>query len=179
LGAVSERPSPHSLGFRPTYRIPVSAEPEAVLERLRAAFDGGSRPLDARWAGEHVLVSLEPAERRIWSPWLTVSVRGPEPDAADEPSSMVVAQFCPHPQLWTALMLAFMGLGGAFLLAAGVAWAQLSMKSTPWAAGLAAAALLAALALWVASQVGQQLARAQMAELWAALEAALATQDPA
>ena len=168
---MSERPPRRRPGLRPTHYLEQRDAPAEVLARLRAGLEGASRKLDMQWAGRHVLFSLPARERAPWSPWLSVSVRTPEEGGA-EPCT-VVAQFCPHPQLWTALMLSYMALGSLAVLAGGFGWAQLSMKTTPWAFWGVALTALTAFGLWAGAQLAQRMASDQMDELWELLEDAL------
>lgn len=163
---------PHrGLGFRPTEYLEVAAPPERVTARLQSGLEALGERLDTRWAGEHLMFSLAARERRIWSPWLSVALR--ETPDEEGSSTTVVAQFCPHPQLWTAVMLANIGLASIFVLAAGFGWAQVALDRPAWALWVSAGSVFGALALWLGSHAARRLARGQMQELWDVLTVAL------
>lgn len=168
---IDEHPH-HGLGFRPTEYLEIDSPTESVTARLREGLDARGESLDVRWAGEHVLVSLSEERRQPWSPWLSIALR--EKDGQDEASTTVVAQFCPHPQLWTAVMLANIGLASICVLAAGFGWAQVVLKRPAWAFWVALGSVSAAAGLWLGSHLARHLARDQMQELWNVLIDALA-----
>ncbi len=172
---MSEQHSLHGLGFRPTEYLEIGEPVESVTARLRAGLQAEGDRLDTRWAGEHVLFALAPRERRVWSPWLSVALREQtNPEAA---GTTVVAQFCPHPQLWTAVMLTNIGLASIGVLAIGFGWAQMVLERPAWAWWIVLASGMGALVLWLGSHAARHLARGQMHELWEALTTALAPDD--
>lgn len=168
---MSDEHARGGLGYRPTEYLELDEERPAVKERLRTGLEARGETLDTRWAGAHVLFTLAAARRQLWSPWLSVALRDSAGD--DRKGTTVVAQFCPHPQLWTAVMLGNIALASIFVLAAGFGWAQLALKREAWALWVALAAALGVLVLWLGGQLGQRLARAQMDELWDALTGSL------
>ena len=119
---------------------------------------------------DHLIITVLPEARHFWSPWLTIEV---EPHAS---AARVSALFSPHPSLWTGYMFGYLSLGViamfSLIFAGSVAMTGGSSWWTLWIAG---GAILGAIGMWWASVVGQRLAAAQMDELHAALDRAIAS----
>ena len=173
---MSDEHPHHGLGFRPTEYLEIPEAPESVNARLREGLASSENELDLRWAGEHVMFSLVERRRKIWSPWLSVALR--DRTSAEGVTTTVVAQFCPHPQLWTVVMLSNIALASIFVLAAGFGWAQVALDRPAWALWVALGAGLAVLGSWLGSHVARHLAREQMHELWSLLTVALNRDQP-
>ena len=171
-----------SAELRPSFQIDVpTLDVDDVVERLRAGLDPATFDADGvrtakdghrwvtEWAKTHVLVAMRKDLRHAWSPWLHVDVRSSE---AGE--TYVFARFSPHPALWTAIALTYLSLGSIVLFGSCFGTAQAMLGERGWAWwGVGGARVVAAL-IWFASQAGQRLAREQMEELHAALDASLA-----
>ena len=148
----------HSLGFRPTFvlRSPLKEhELSAHLEqRLKDR---------ARFAGPHLLLTVQRGERRPWSPWLHIDIRsGDEPDGGLD----LVCRFSPHPSMWTGVMLGELALLSTVFFATFFAVAQHVADQPAWAWWIAVGALMLAVAVWGGAQLGQRLADDQMRSLY-------------
>lgn len=160
---------PHAR-IRPTFEIAMDLGPDAVMENLRR-FLPRCPQCTGMSVGRHAELFVPETERRVWSPWLSVTAR------ENGRGSTVRGRFAPHPSIWTLYLFLAFGLG--FSLLVGLTWgyAQWAMETTPWA--LASAVLIGALAaaLYGVSLVGQRLGASQMEQLRAALEELL-TEHP-
>jgi hypothetical protein len=152
---------PGTLGFRPTYHLHAQSPPDALLPLLNTRLAGR-----ATFAGPHLLLGVDPAVRRPWSPWLHVDVRAEEELAG----SLLTCRLSPHPSIWTGVMLAELALLSTVFFAAFFAVGQHVAESPPWAWWVALGALVLAIGLWLGAQLGQHLAREQMELLMAELE---------
>lgn len=168
-----------SLRLRPTFAMDLDAAAPTVMERLRRGLvaDG----LQTRWSrtpgaraersddDAHVLVFL--TRRRFWSPWLHLEVH-----RADR-GSHVFGRFSPHPNVWTAYLLGYLLLGTVASLCALFGASQALAGGRPTALWGVAPVAATALAMWWASQVGQRLARDEMALLRRRVDEALSGGD--
>lgn len=149
----------HPPPVRPTFEIGLNVPVDEAVATLRAALDANAaHPFEV--LGQHVVVTVPSSARHFWSPWLTMET------AQADSGSVLHGRFSPKPAVWTAFMLSYIALitAGVFGLCFA---ASLAIIGRPgWLAGLLGLASLAvALAMYIASQLGQRLARAQIHEL--------------
>lgn len=163
----------HPPPVRPTFELPLAAPVARVVETLHAALaENAQHPFQAR--GPHLVLTVRPDARHFWSPWLTMEA------APAETGSVLHGRFSPKPTVWTGFMLAYIALTTAGCFGLMFAVSQVFIGHSAWLAlVLSALFLLAALGLYIASQVGQRLARAQMDELQDIVRGALASLHPA
>ena len=145
---------PSGLGFRPTFRLPVASSSDEVNDALRESFESAPQAFHCDSVGPHLVVSHDEARRHLWSPWLNLDVR----DEEESEHAVVYARFSPNPHLWTAIVLANVGLAFITLMGASLALAQWMMQATQWGWWIALAALALSAATWFGSRVGQGLA---------------------
>lgn len=168
-----------AIEVRPTFTLDVPARCAAVTERLRVGLE--RQPVWTRWArlpgaraeqahdGTYVLIAPPEDRQQFFSPWLQVSIQ-PQPDG----STQLFGRFGPRPAVWTAFAFSYLFFGCVMFFAAMGGLAQLTIGVTPWALWITLAAAAVCGGLFWASQVGQRLARGQMAGLREAVDAALA-----
>lgn len=149
--------------IRPTFELGIDLDPETVMEGLRRRLP--RCPLCTGVSvGCHAELFVPEQERRVWSPWLSVTARG------TDRGTIVRGRFAPLPSIWTLYLFLAFGLG--FSLLVGLTWgyAQWAMETTPWALASAALVIALASALYGVSLLGQRLGASQMVQLRAALE---------
>jgi len=149
--------------IRPTFEIEIGLDPAIVMENLRQRLPRCPR-CTGMSVGLHAELFVPESERRVWSPWLSVTAR-----ASDRGTTMR-GRFAPHPSIWTLYLFLAFGLG--FSLLVGLTWgyAQWAMESTPWALASAVLVFALASALYGISLLGQRLGASQMVQLHTALE---------
>lgn len=143
------------------------------MERLRSRLPDCPHCTGAS-VGRHAELFVPEDERRVWSPWLSVTAEG-TPDGG----SIVRGRYAPHPHVWTLYMFLAFGLG--FGLLVGMAWgyAQWSMEETPWAFASVPLGLALAAVLYLVSLAGQRLGAGQIDHLADALTELVAPKEPA
>lgn len=162
---------------RPTFRWISPLSPGEALDALGRLL-GDPHTFEGRRAGNHLMITVPAGERHFWSPWAHVEVLDPgDPSAGGHdpvpPGGCVVrGRFTPHPAIWTGYMLAYLALTTLIIFAGVFGYAQHTLERTPTALLVVPACLVVAGAMWVASLIGQRLARAQIATLTGALRAA-------
>jgi hypothetical protein len=149
--------------IRPTFEIEVGADADAVMERVRDNLARCPRCTGVS-VGHHAELFVPVQERRVWSPWLSVSAV--ERDGA----TVLKGRFAPHPSVWTLYMFLAFGLGFALLVGLSWAYAQWVLERPPWALLSLPAALILGAGLYAASVLGQSLGAEQMIQLRTALE---------
>ncbi|MGD8319011.1 MAG: hypothetical protein PVJ02_01105 [Gemmatimonadota bacterium] len=146
--------------LRPTFTLSLNVPKDDAIELIRARLVD-TPELAGRWRGKGrwAEIYLPEAERRIWSPYLSLRL-----DEATE-GSILFGRFAPHPEVWTFFMflyflVAFIALFGATL--GYVQWASGEPAKGLWAVwiGLPVLALI-----HVASAVGARLGQDQMHRL--------------
>jgi hypothetical protein len=160
---------------RPRFVEPVPVPASVLLERARSRLRCPEPRIHVQMAYHHLELLIDPADRHTWSPWLSVSI---DPDPARPDGALIRGRWGPHPAVWTGfvslqIVWAFAALCGAVygLTALTLGHAAWSLWLVPGAAALMG---LTHTAAWV----GQQLGRAQMGTLQAALADLLAERSP-
>ena len=148
---------------RPRFTIEVDVDPDQLMERLRERLPGCSRCTGVS-VGRHAELFVPARERRLWSPWLSVTVEKVAGGA------VLKGRFAPHPSIWTLYL--FLAFSLAFAVLIGVSWgyAQWALGHTPWALASLPGAILLGGALFSVSIIGQRMGAEQMTQLRAALE---------
>lgn len=157
----------------PTFLTRSTDPPDAVADRLERWLCAGGCPYAGERTGRHLQVSIPPARRHRWSPWLTIEIRDPDPEIDPDPSARAEAfgRFNPSPAIWTGYMLASLAL--ITLMAAALTWgiAEMTMGNPPRALWGIPACVAVLVAMWSVSAVGQRLAHDDMGEMQRAVEA--------
>ena len=141
---------------RPKIELRLADPPEQVAERLRRGL-AESSCCEGVSVGRHAEIFVPEAERRVWSPWLSITV-----EPWDDGGSRVRGRFGPHPNLWTLYMfcafaLVFAGFGS-------LVWgmAQWALGGQPWALSGILLSAFAGAVLYGSSVLGQRLGSEQM-----------------
>lgn len=169
------------MALRPSFSTDLPCASRTAIERLSAEL--AARPIMVKRSrppgggpergprdDAHLVLTIPPAERHFWSPWLTVEL------SPRDGGTHLHGTFSPHPSVWTGFAFAYLALGAicaVALVLAGSA-ALLPDSSQTWALWLAGGAALAMLAMFWASHLGQRLAAAQMELLRRELDDAIA-----
>jgi hypothetical protein len=148
---------------RPSFEVEVDLDPDTLMERLRRRLPGCAGCVGMS-VGLHAELFVPENERRVWSPWLSVTARECDRGA------VVRGRFAPHPSIWTLYL--FLAFGLSFAVLVGLTWgyAQWAMNETPWALVSAPLGALAISGLFAISLIGQRLGESQMVRLRASLD---------
>ena len=149
--------------IRPRIELELADDADVVMERLRANLPECPRCTGVS-VGRHAEIFVPEEERRVWSPWLSVTA-----DRAEDGGARLRGRFAPHPHVWTLYMFLSFALG--FSLLVGVTWgyAQWAMDETPWALLSLPLGAVLGVALYLVSLVGQRLGGEQIEDLENAL----------
>ena len=148
---------------RPRFEIEADLDADALMELLRGRLPHCPHCTGVS-VGRHAELFVPDADRRLWSPWLSVT--------ADDRGngSLLRGRFAPHPNVWTLYLFLAFGLG--FTLLVGTTWgyAQWATERTPWALLSVPIVTVLGTLLYLASHVGQRLGGDQMDHLRSALD---------
>jgi len=89
---------------RPRFELELPDDPDAVMVRLRGRLSECPNCTGVS-VGRHAELFVPQSERRVWSPWLSVTA-----EAARDGGSLVRGRFAPQPQVWTLYMFLAFGL---------------------------------------------------------------------
>lgn len=172
--------------LRPTFRLDLPQPPGEAIDTLQAGLAESEAPIVSQRAGRHMTLTVAPAVRHFWSPWLNLEFEFAPPlgdsqtpasegNSTDAPpaGSSLHARFSPAPSLWTGFMAVYFTLATAGFLALMWAAAQWTMGSPPTLLWVTAGCFLGCGVFWWVSLVGQKLAHEQMHLLRDAVENAL------
>jgi hypothetical protein len=146
-------------------RFEIEAEPDAddLMERVRERLPQCPHCTGVS-VGRHAEIFVPDAERRVWSPWLSIT-------ADDRKNgSLLRCRFAPHPNVWTLYLFLAFALGFALLVGTTWGYAQWATDHTPWALVSVPVIVVLGGLLYLASQVGQKLGSEQMDHLRSALD---------
>jgi hypothetical protein len=148
---------------RPRFELQIASDPDSLMEGLRDRLPSCPNCTGVS-VGRHAELFVPEADRRLWSPWLSVT--------ADEGDGGAVlrGRFAPHPNVWTFYLFLSFALGFALLVGTTWGYAQWATETTPWALIVVPLVMVLGVALYLASQIGQRLGSEQMIQLRAALE---------
>lgn len=161
-----------AFSFRPSFELDLDVASSEVVEQLarglgamplelrRTRVPGGGESEPTRPDSDQLVITVLPAARHFWSPWLTIEI-GPRGEGA-----RVAATFSPHPSVWTAYMFGYLALGIVLLFSLLFAASVVMMDGgASWSLWVAGGALAGVVVMWWVSVLGQKLAAAQMDEL--------------
>jgi hypothetical protein len=148
---------------RPRFEIECDLEADSLMQRVRERLPRCPHCIGVS-VGRHAELFVPESERRVWSPWLSVTA-GPRADG-----SLLKGRFAPHPNVWTLYLFLAFGLGFALLVGTTWGYAQWATDRTPWALASVPIVLILATLLYLASQIGQRLGAEQMDHLRDALD---------
>jgi len=155
--------------LRPTFSVPLDLPREVAIERIRAGLVAREQ-LAGRWRGKGrwAEIFVPEAEKRVWSPHLSIRV-----DHAEGGSS-VFGRFAPDPEIWTLFMFVYFAVAFLVLFGATFAYVQWVSGEPAWALWAVWLGVPTIGLLHLASAAGQRLGRQQMRELletfWEVLE---------
>ncbi len=153
--------------IRPTFEHALDMTEAQTIEALTAAFEA-DRLHPFQIQGKHILVTVPKASRHFWSPYLSMEA------SEHENRTVLHGRFSPKPTIWTGFMLSYIALTTAGCFGLMFGGSQMIVGHSPALAFmLTVFFLLAALGMYLASQVGQKLAQAQIEELHALILEAL------
>lgn len=142
--------------MRPRFEMHVPFSATEALKRLSEGLHVSDCLCTGILAGNHLHLSMNRTERRIWSPQLTLEVTG------DDTGATIHGHFGPRSDIWTFVMAlyaisAFIALMG--LLFAASQW-MLGMPA--WALWPVGGAMLLGIIVYVLALTGQILSQDQM-----------------
>jgi hypothetical protein len=148
---------------RPRFELELADDPDGVMERLRERLPECPRCTGVS-VGRHAELFVPETERRVWSPWLSVTA-----EAGSDGGSRIRGRFAPHPHVWTLYMFLAFGLGFSLLVGASWGYAQWAMDRIPWALLSLPIGCVLGVALYLVSLTGQRLGHDQIEHLEDAL----------
>lgn len=145
--------------MRPSFRIPVTGDPAAVLGAMERRLASGRAAIGGQVLRDHAYLRVHRDRRSLLSPCLNVKV------VESDEGPLLQGRFSPSPNVWTGFMaiygvLACCGIGGLML-----GWAQTTVDEHPWGFYLFPAALLLMAFVYGAAVIGQGLTADEMYDL--------------
>ena len=161
--------SVHVPRMRPKFYIELPVGADEAIVQLREGLDSPELHGVSMVAGRHAELLVDRAERRLWSPRLTVRLD-------DSPAGSVLrCRFSPRPDVWTGFMFVYFLLVFLVVFGATLGYVQQVSNETAWGFWAIPIGLTLIACIHLASYVGQRLAAAQMRELKERLDSVLAT----
>ena len=161
--------------LRPTFVLHVPYSADEASDRLQDLLRTENPKVRGQAVQHHMMLTLKDRERRFWSPWLSLEIR--KEVGVDD--TRVYGRFSPEPGLWMGFMMTYFALGVIACFAAVWGTSQWVLNAPPTALWILPLAAVLALALWVATRMGQGLAAEEMQQLRAVIEESLSLPSSA
>lgn len=145
--------------IRPTFTVRLASPSEEVVATLRERLEGSEFADCSKSSGRCVDLFLAKAERRVWSPYLTVQV---EPL---EEGSLIRGRYAPHPEVWTLFVFLYAVVGFLALMGLMLGFVQWQSGLDPWGLWGCYIGVPGFFLLYLISAMGQRLSAHQMEEL--------------
>ncbi len=142
--------------MQPTFTRELPIRAEAAIAGIRSAIGSLDSLRNAKAAAGCAEFSIDPSERRFWSPHLSVQFYD------TERGSQLFGRFSPRPEVWTFFMMVYFIM--VFLMFVGglYGYVQWLMGGSLWAVVFIPIGAVAIVMLHLASLFGQGLSRDQM-----------------
>jgi len=145
--------------IRPTFTIHLSTPAEEVMATLRERLHGSEYADCSKSRGRCADLFLTKAERRVWSPVLTIQV---EPM---EDGSLIRGRYAPHPEVWTLFVFLYAVAGFMALMGLMLGFVQWQSGLDPWGFWGCHIGIPGFFLLYLISATGQRLSAHQMEKL--------------
>jgi len=122
---------------RPKVHVEIPLPPQQVLEQFRSALEPQDALCQGHVGGSELSLTVRDADQHIWSPWVSLEVRG------SESGTTLHGNIGPKPQLWSLFVAIYALLVFAFIGSTVYAIVQLTLNWPLTGVGAAAAALVA------------------------------------
>ena len=155
------------LKMQPAFRVNVSPSPDEAIKQLRQAIRAPELVGHAESAGACLDFKVDQAERRLWSPHLSVQLY------EADPGTELYCRFSPRPEIWTCVMMTYMAAVFVMFVAAIYGYVQWFLGESPWSLLAIPVMLVVVVVLHVVSIVGQRLSDDQMQVLRLRLDRAV------
>ena len=148
-----------TLKMQPAFTLELPIGADEVIRTIRERIRSNQSLRFAKAVGHCAEFSVDPKEKRFWSPHLSVQLTD------TEGGSELYGRFSPRPEIWTFFMFVYFFMGCLIFGGGVLGYCQWFMGQTPWALVLIPVSLVAIALLHLASLVGQSLSHDQMEEL--------------
>jgi len=156
--------------LRPTFRVDLTTDRDRAIEEIRDRLASDER-FSGRWRGKGrwAEIHVPAAERRLWSPHLSLRL-----DAEEGAGCSLFGRFAPDPEVWTFFMFLYVAFAFAGVFGAVFGWVQRASGEPAWGFWIACAGAVVVGLIHLAGWLGQRLGQEQMRALRDELEGVLA-----
>lgn len=146
--------------LRPTFSVSLALPRDEAIAAIRARLTE-TPEMAGRWRGKGLWAELylPDAERRIWSPYLSIRI-----DEGQE-GSLLFGRFAPRPEVWTFFMFLYFLVAFIVLFGATLGYVQWASGEAAWGLWAVWIGLPLIAAIHGASAVGARLGQDQMRRL--------------
>jgi len=150
--------------MRPTFAIDLPLPADEASRRLQYQLSVSQFANESMGSGRFVDLVIDEADRRIWSPQLSIQIEG------RDDGSVLRGRFSPRPDLWTFIMFVYFFVSFLMLFGAALGYVQWTMDDRPWGLWAVPVGVVIIAGLHGASQIGQRLGQEQMRQLRSRLD---------
>ncbi len=153
-----------SARMRPTFAIDLPLPADEAARRLQYQLVSSQFADESMGAGRFVDLVVDEADRRIWSPQLSIQIEG------RDGGSVLRGRFAPRPDLWTFIMFVYFFVAFLMLFGSALGYVQWTMADRAWGLWVVPVGVVIIAGLHGASQIGQRLGQEQMHQLRSRLD---------
>ena len=139
--------------LRPTFRLSIGLGRDEAIERIRSRLAADPR-FSGRWRGKGrwADVHVPHAERRLWSPHLSLRL-----DEEQSDRCTLFGRFAPHPEVWTFFMFLYVAAWFGAVFGAVLGYVQSVSNESAWGFWVAVAAGIGVGLIHAAGAIGQRI----------------------
>jgi len=142
--------------MRPEFTVELPVSADELMRCIESTLEQDNVRCRGRSARRCAELFVDQAERRFWSPHLSIQVQ--ESGAG----SVLSCRFSPRPELWTLIMFVYFLMAFGALFGSAFGYVQWLLGHAPWGLLALPIGILVIVLLHVASLIGQRLSSDQM-----------------
>lgn len=145
-----------SFRVRPKFELTTALSIDDILQKVNEKLKDNPYNLHGQALQDHVTIRVNQSHRHYWSPQLSVLLQ----EEVDEDKTFITCVYGPMPNVWTLFAVSYLTLSVLFTFISIVGFSQRVLTQDAPILYVLPILLIAAIALYIISQMGQKLGAA-------------------
>lgn len=146
-----------SFRVRPKFELTTTLSVDEILQKTNQKLKDNPYNLHGQAMQDHITIRVNQSHRHYWSPQLSVLLQ----DEVEENKTLITCVYGPMPNVWTLFAVSYLILSVLFTFICIVGFSQRVLTQDAQILYVLPILLIAALTLYIISQMGQKLGAAQ------------------